>query len=126
MPLARIDAKHYRWHSEIWQVGSLILDRVGTITIHKMPDGISRNPVHWDELILARTGEWTQLRINIRGVTAGLEAGGYDDEEPELYSQESLRTEIGAVKKFQAEDENKGEHDSGASSSSSSAQPAYR
>ena len=30
LPLERIDAKHYRWHAEIVQGGSLLLYRPGT------------------------------------------------------------------------------------------------
>ena len=57
----RIEAKHYRWHAELTQGGSQLLYRAGTSVVHKVCDGLSRNPPRRDELILARIGDWTQL-----------------------------------------------------------------
>ena len=54
LPLERVDAKHYRWLSELLQGGSLLLYRPGAGVMHKAPDGISRNPEGRDRLILAR------------------------------------------------------------------------
>ena len=65
LPLERVEAKHFRWHAEIVQGGSLLLYRVGTGALHMIPDGVSRNPVDRDLLILARIGEWAQHRSNI-------------------------------------------------------------
>ena len=44
LPLERIDAKHYRWHAELVQGGSLLLYRPGTGAMHRLPDALSRNP----------------------------------------------------------------------------------
>ena len=85
MPLERIGAKHFRWHAEITQGGSLLLYRAGTGTLHKVPDGLSRNHPSRDQLILSRTGDWAEQRAPIRGVQAAHDAGEFDDEEPELY-----------------------------------------
>ena len=70
LPLDRIEAKHYRWHSELTQGGSLLLYRPGTGALHKLPDALSRNPSLLDALNLSRIGDWTQHRAAIRGVQA--------------------------------------------------------
>ena len=64
--ISRIDAKHFRWHAELVQDGSLLLYRAGTGALHRGPDALSRNPEHRDALILARTEEWTIHRLRIR------------------------------------------------------------
>ena len=68
-----------------------------------IPDGVSRNPVDRDLLILARIGEWAQHRSNIRGIASGLESGEYDDEDPPIYSKEALAKELAAVQKREKE-----------------------
>ena len=68
LPLARIDAKHYRWHAELTQGGSVLLYRAGTGALHTLPDALGRHPPDRDRLVLARIGEWTQLRSTIRRV----------------------------------------------------------
>ena len=68
-----------------------------------IPDGVSRSPVDRDLLILARIGEWAQHRSNIRGIAPGLESGKYDDEDPPIYSKESLAKELAAVQKREKE-----------------------
>ena len=68
LPLPRIDAKHYRWFTELTQGGALLLHRAGKGALLKLPDALGRNPPNRDDLILARTGEWTQLRAAIKGV----------------------------------------------------------
>ena len=54
LPLERIDAKHYRWHSELVQGGCLLQYRPGAGALHRLPDALSRNPVSRDALNLAR------------------------------------------------------------------------
>ena len=61
------------------------MHRAGKGALLKLPDALGRNPPNRDDLILARTGEWTQLRSVIRGVGAAIERGEFDDDEPEPY-----------------------------------------
>jgi len=68
LPLQRVEAKHFRWHAELTQGGSLLLYRAGSGAMHKLPDALSRNPPLRDELILARTSDWAMHRANIRGL----------------------------------------------------------
>ena len=68
LPLPRIEAKHFRWHAELTSGGSMFLYRSGTGAAHRVPDALSRHPPVRDQLILARTGDWAQLRAVIRGV----------------------------------------------------------
>ena len=82
LPLERVEAKHFRWNSELRQGGSRLLHRPGIGTLHKGPDGISRHPEGRDRLILARTSEWEKFRNIIRGVDDGIEAGKFDDDDP--------------------------------------------
>ena len=56
LPVERIDAKHYRWHAELTQGGTLLLYRPGSGALHKLPDVLSRNPHLRDQLNLARIG----------------------------------------------------------------------
>ena len=93
--ISRIDAKHFRWHAELVQDGSLLLYRAGTGALHRGPDALSRNPEHRDALILARTEEWTIHRLRIRGVEKEIAEGWFDDEDPPLYSAEELEVEMG-------------------------------
>ena len=62
-----------------------MLHRAGKGALLKLPDALGRNPPDRDDLILARTGEWTQLRSAIRGVSAAIQRGEFDDDEPEPY-----------------------------------------
>ena len=59
LPLERVDAKHYCWHSELAQSGDLLLYEPGTRVLHKVLDGLSRHPPLRDELNLVGIGEWT-------------------------------------------------------------------
>ena len=52
-----------------------------TGVVHKLPDALSRHPPTRDDLILARIGEWTQLRSVIKGVGEQIEAGALDCED---------------------------------------------
>ena len=83
LPLERVEAKHFRWYSELRQGGSRLLHRPGVGTLHKAPDGISRHPERRDRLILVRSSEWHRYRAVIKGVDDGIEAGEFDDDEPE-------------------------------------------
>ena len=107
LPLIRIEAKHFRWHAELTQGGSLLRYRAGTGALNRLPDALSRNPPDRDDLILARIGEWTQHRAIIRGVQSDIQQGRFDDDEPEVYvfdpkmeaawrAQEAARAELGA------------------------------
>ena len=66
-PLERIDAKHYRWHSELVHGGFLLLDKPGTGAMHRLPDAMTRNPEARDALNLARIGDWSKHRDAIKG-----------------------------------------------------------
>ena len=64
----------------------MLLYRAGTGALHTLPDALGRHPPERDKLILARTGEWTQLRSTIRGVQQAIIEGEFDDDEPEPYT----------------------------------------
>ena len=87
LPLERVDAKHYRWYAELTQSGDLILYNPGTSVLHKVADGLSREPPRRDELNLARIGDWNQMRRTIRGVQTEIDSGQYDDEEPVPFNE---------------------------------------
>ena len=53
LPLVRVEAKHFRWITELLQGGSRILHRPGAGALHRAPGGISRHPEGRDRLILA-------------------------------------------------------------------------
>ena len=61
--------------------------------LHKGPDGISRHPEGRDRLILARTTQWDRYRAIIKGVDGGIEAGEFDDDEPEAVEIDSVPEE---------------------------------
>ena len=82
LPLERVDAKHFRWNSELRSGVSRLMHRPGVGTLHRGPDGISRCPEGRDQLILAKSSEWTRHRAQIRGVDLGIEAGEFDDDDP--------------------------------------------
>ena len=97
LPLERIEAKHYRWNSELLQGGSKLLHRPGVGLLHRAPDGLSRHPEGRDRLILAKASEWHEHRANIRGaeiVVAGIVAGEFDDDEPVEVRIEDLSSEV--------------------------------
>ena len=56
-----------------------------------MSDGLSRETELRDDLNLARIGEWTQVREQIRGVQAGIDSGEYDAEEPAAFDKKTLQ-----------------------------------
>ena len=56
--IGRLEAKHWRWYTEIVEGGSKLLYRPGLSALHKMPDGVSRNPEGRDHLILAKSSDW--------------------------------------------------------------------
>jgi len=93
LPLERIEAKHYRWNSELRQGGSKILYRPGVGTLHRGPDGISRHPEGRDQLIMARSQEWKGFRDVIKGVDESIEAGEFDDEDPKMVAIETVPPE---------------------------------
>ena len=82
LPLARVDAKHFRWCSELLQGGSRLLHRPGVGVLNRGPDAISRHPEGRDRLVLARASEWNRHRAAIRGVQEGIVGGEFDDDEP--------------------------------------------
>ena len=53
--------------------------------LHTLPDALSRHPPDRNKLILARIGDWTQLRSSIRGNRESILEGELDDDEPEPY-----------------------------------------
>ena len=59
----------------------MFLYRSGTGAAHRVPDALSRHPPVRDQLILARTGDWAQLRAVIRGVERSINSGGFDADE---------------------------------------------
>ena len=63
----------------------MLLHRAGKGALLKLPDALGRNPPNRDDLILARTGEWTQLRSAIKGVGEAIQRGEFDYDEPEPY-----------------------------------------
>ena len=68
LSLDRLDAQQLRWYEEIVEGGSLLLYRAGESSLHKGPDGLSRNPEGRDLLILARDAEWDGYRGRITGI----------------------------------------------------------
>ena len=82
LPLARIDAKHFRWCSELLQGGSRLHHRPGLSASSRGPDAISRHPEGCDQLVLDRASEWNRHRAAIRGVQQSIVDGEFDDDEP--------------------------------------------
>ena len=87
---SRIEAKIFRWFSEIVSDGSILLHRPGQASSHRGPDGISRNPPGRDKLIRAKDSEWKDWRKRIRGIQQAIESGKADAEEPESLTLEAL------------------------------------
>ena len=96
MDLHRIDPKHYRWYQEIIQGGSLLLHRPGASTLHKGPDGLSRNVEGRDHLILAKDADWIKYRDRIKGICEKIHAG-------EAYDDEAEATTVGQIDKSNPE-----------------------
>jgi hypothetical protein len=90
LPLDRIEAKHYRWHAELTQGGTLSLYRPGCGALHKLPDALSRNPPLRDALNLSRIGDWTQIRATIRGVQQEIDDGLLTQEDPPVFDIKDL------------------------------------
>ena len=93
LPLPRVDAKHFRWCSELLQGGSRLLHRPGAGALHRGLDAISRHPEGRDKLILARASEWKRHRAAIRGVQESILQGEFDDDEPVMVDVSSLPQE---------------------------------
>ena len=93
LPRERIDSKHCRWYVEICQGRSILLYRPGVGAFHRAPDGIRRNPVNRDMLVLARQSDWDQQRSVIRGVQQEIDEGDPDDDDPPLYQFEGSKEE---------------------------------
>ena len=93
LDLNRIDPKHYRWYQEIVEGGSLLLHRPGASALHKGPDGLSRNVEGRDQLILAKSNEWKNLRRRIKGICEAIEAGIAGDDEQEAMTIEKIEKE---------------------------------
>ncbi len=90
LDLRRIDPKHYRWYQEVVEGGSILLHRPGEHSLHKGPDGLSRNVEGRDRLILAKSTEWAHIRNRIRGIGEAIQEGQADDDEPEALTMEVL------------------------------------
>ena len=73
--------------------GSLLLHRPGVSALHKGPDGLSRNVEGRDQLILAKSSEWTDYRKRIRGICDAIASGEADDDEPEALTVERVEQE---------------------------------
>ena len=80
LPVECIEAKHFRWHSEIAQGGTLLLYRPGTGTLHCLPDGISRNPEYRDDLNTCRLSDWALHRAAITGIQRSIVSGEFEDD----------------------------------------------
>ena len=108
LPLDRIDAKHYRWLTEASAGGCLLLYRPGSGVLHRLPDALSRNPPERDFLVIARTSEWTQLRMNIRGVEDEVRAGILEDFDPPRHTvdvSKEIHPDVTALEPAQSEKE---------------------
>ena len=82
MDLARVEPKHFRWFTELTSGGSLVLHRPGQSSLHKGPDGLSRNVEGRDNLLLAKQGDWDSARERITGVATSIRRGEADEDEP--------------------------------------------
>ena len=88
--LERIDPKHFRWCQEIVSGGSLLLHRPGQTSLHKGPDGLSRNVEGRDHLLLAKCTEWDGFRDRIEGIAKAILSGEADDEDAKPITVEDL------------------------------------
>ena len=71
----------------------MLLHRPGVSALHKGPDGLSRNVEGRDQLILAKSSEWTNYRKRIRGICDAIASGEADDDEPEALTVERVEQE---------------------------------
>ena len=60
-----------------------MLHRPGQSSLHKGPDGISRNPEGRDRLLLAKQSDWEGYRDRIKGISRAIVSGEADDSEIE-------------------------------------------
>ena len=90
LALSRVEPKMLRWYQEIVEGGSLLMHRPGASTLHRGPDGISRNPEGRDKLIMAKDSEWDGFRQRIRGIIEAVRSGEADDDEPQALTIEHL------------------------------------
>ena len=98
LALNRLEPKILRWYQEIVEGGSLLMHRPGASTLHRGPDGISRNPEGRDRLLMAKDSEWDGFRQRIRGIIEAVVSGAADDDEPQALTIEHLeRTNPGAL-----------------------------
>ena len=70
-----------------------MLHRPGASALHKGPDGLSRNVEGRDQLILAKSTEWTHYRRRIRGICDDIVEGKADDDEQEALTVEKVEKE---------------------------------
>ena len=68
----------------------MLLHRPGASALHKGPDGLSRNPEGRDQLILAKSTEWSGYRNRIKGICDAIATGQADDDEPESLTAEAV------------------------------------
>ena len=68
----------------------MLLHRPGVSALHKGPDGLNRNMEGMDQLILAKSTEWTGYRNRIRGICDAIATGLADDDEPEALTIETI------------------------------------
>ena len=90
LDLRCIDPKHYRWYQEVVEGGSLLLHRPGVSALHKGPDGLTRNVEGRDQLLLAKSTEWTGYRNRIRGICDAIATGLADEDDPEALTIETV------------------------------------
>ena len=91
--LFHIEPKHFRWYQEVTAGGSKLLFRPGASALHKGPDGLSRNVEGRDQLILAKSSEWTDYRQRIKGICIAIDEGLAEDDEPEARTVEIVEKE---------------------------------
>ena len=93
LPLSRIDAKHFRWCSELLQGGSRLVHRPGVSALNRGPDAISRHPEGRDQLVLSRAQEWNRHRAAIKGIQDDILRGDFDDDDPKAILIEDVPPE---------------------------------
>ena len=71
----------------------MLLYRPGESSLHKGPDGLSRNPEGRDHLILAKSADWRSFRDRIRGICDAIVEGKAGDDEGEALTIEKLQKE---------------------------------
>ena len=93
LPLARVDAKHVRWCSELLQGGSRLHRPPGLSSSNRSPHAISRHPEGRGQLVLARASEWNKHHVAIRGVQQSIMDGEFEDDEPAVVNTADLPPE---------------------------------